>query len=47
MYFAKPAVTFHIECSGINWVSIKDETGLECENGNVKSYAEAIKTLAS
>ena len=47
MYYAKPAVTFHIECSGVNWVSIKDETGLECENGNVKSYAEAIKKLAS
>ena len=47
MYYGKPAVTFTIPCSGVNWVSIHNETGLECENGNVKSYADAIKKLAS
>ena len=47
MYYGKPSVTFTIPCSGVNWVSIHNETGLECENGNVKSYADAIKKLAS
>jgi glycosyltransferase involved in cell wall biosynthesis len=47
MYYGKPAVTFTIPCSGVNWVSIHNETGLECENGNVQSYADAIKKLAS
>ena len=46
MYYGKPAVTFTIPCSGVNWVSIHNETGLECENGNVQSYADAIKKLA-
>ena len=47
MYYGKPSVTFTIPCSGVNWVSIHNETGLECENGNVQSYADAIKKLAS
>lgn len=47
MYYGKPVVTFTIPCSGVNWVSIHNETGLECENGNVQSYADAIKKLAS
>ena len=31
----------------INYVSIKDETGLEVENGNVEEYAKAITKLAN
>lgn len=47
MYLGKPAVTFNIPGSGVNYVSLDKVTGLEVENGNVKDYAEAIKKLAS
>ena len=47
MYYGKPAVTFMIPGSGVNYVSIKDETGLEVPNRDVKAYAEALKRLAS
>ena len=47
MYYGKPAVTFNIPCSGVNYVSINGETGIEVENGNVEKYAEAIKKLAN
>jgi rhamnosyl/mannosyltransferase len=40
-------VTFTIEGSGVNWVSVKDETGIEIPLGNVKAYAEAIDKLLS
>lgn len=46
MAFGKPAVTFTIEGSGVNYVSLNGETGIEVENRNVAAYAEAIKTLA-
>lgn len=46
MYFAKPAVTFSIPGSGVNYVCLNGETGLEVENKNVKMYAEAMKQLA-
>lgn len=46
MYFEKPAVTFTISGSGVNYVSLADKTGIECPNGNVKAYAEALKELA-
>ena len=46
MYYEKPAVTFTIPGSGVNYVSINGETGIEVENRNVKAYAEAIKKLA-
>ena len=46
MYFGKPAVTFNISGSGVNYVCINGETGIEVENRNVKAYAEAIKKLA-
>lgn len=45
MYFAKPNVTFTIHGSGVNYVSINNETGLEVENSNAKQFAEAIKIL--
>lgn len=47
MYFNKPAVTFTIEGSGVNYVSINNETGLECENGNVQEYANCLNQLAN
>lgn len=46
MYFGKPAVTFNIPGSGVNYVSLNGVTGIECENGNVKEYAKAIKVLS-
>lgn len=46
MYFGKPVVNFTIEHSGVNVVSTDGITGIEVENRNVKSYAEAIKELA-
>jgi len=45
MYAGTPAVTFTIEGSGVNWVSINNETCLEVENGNDKAFAEAIDRL--
>lgn len=46
MCFKKPSVTFTVEGSGINYVSLNGVTGIEVENGNVDKYAEAINTLA-
>lgn len=46
MYFGKPAVTFTIPGSGVNYVSIAGETGIEVPNRDVKAYAEAIRQLA-
>lgn len=47
MYFGHPAVTFTIEGSGVNYVSLDGQTGIECPNGDTTAYAEALKTLAS
>ena len=47
MYCGTPAVTFTIEGSGVNWVSINGETGIEVSNGDDVSYAKAIDTLLS
>ena len=47
MYYGKPAVTFTIEGSGVNYVSIDGETGIEVANRDSKAYADAIKKLAS
>ena len=46
MSFAKPAVTFTIEGSGVNYVSLDKVTGIECPNGDVEAYAAAVRTLA-
>ena len=46
MYFGKPAVTFHIPGSGVNYVNKKDETGLEVPNGDCDAYAKAMLRLA-
>jgi glycosyltransferase involved in cell wall biosynthesis len=45
MYCGLPAVTFTIPNSGVNWVSINGETGLEVANGNVQALADAINKL--
>lgn len=45
MYCGLPAVTFTVPASGVNWVCIDRETGLESENGNSKALAEAINRL--
>ena len=47
MYYKKPAITFTIEGSGVNYVALKDETCLECENQNFEQFANSIKELAS
>lgn len=46
MYYEKPAVTFTISGSGVNYVSLNKVTGIEVENRNVKKYADAMQTLA-
>lgn len=46
MYYEKPAVTFTILGSGVNYVSLDGVTGIECPNGDYKAYAEALKKLA-
>lgn len=46
MYYKKPAITFTIPGSGVNYVCLNGENGIEVENRNVEKYAEAIRTLA-
>ena len=46
MFFAKPAVTFTIPGSGVNYVNITDETGIECPNRDIKAYAQALIQLS-
>jgi glycosyltransferase involved in cell wall biosynthesis len=45
MYCGLPAVTFTILDSGVNWLCINGETGLESENENVDELAGAINNL--
>lgn len=47
MYYGKPAVTFAIAGSGVNYVCLNEKNGIEVENRNVKKYAEAMKRLAN
>ena len=44
--FGKPAVTFRIPGSGVNYVNLKDKTGLEVPKVDSRAYAEAMKQLA-
>ena len=46
MYYGKPAVTFTIPGSGVNFVCLNGEDGIEVENRNVEKYAKAIEKLA-
>lgn len=45
MYCKCPAVTFTIEGSGVNWVSLKDKTCLEAPSEDVTAYAKDIDAL--
>lgn len=47
MYYGKPAVTFTIDGSGVNFVNLNGITGIEVPNRDAKAYANAIKKLAS
>lgn len=47
MYFAKPAVTFTIPGSGVNYVNLNGVTGIECPNCDSKAYADSIRKLAN
>ena len=47
MYFSLPAVTYTIPGSGVNYVSLNGETGLEVPNRDTRAYADAIKELSS
>ena len=46
MYFGKPTVTFTINGSGVNYVSINGVTGIEVPNRDTRAFAEAMKMLA-
>lgn len=46
MYYEKPAVTFTIEGSGVNYVCLDKEDGLEVPNRDVSAYADALRQLA-
>lgn len=45
MYYSKPAITFNIPGSGVNYVNLNNITGLEVENKNIKAYANAINNI--
>lgn len=45
MYCGCAPVTFTIPKSGVNWVSVKNQTGLEAENSNSKQFAGALDYL--
>lgn len=45
MYCYCVPVVFHLEGSGVNWVSVKDVTGLEVSLGQPKAFAEAINNI--
>ena len=47
MYCYTPAVTFTIDGSGVNWVSLNGITGIEVPNCDVAAYAKAVDTLLS
>jgi len=46
LHFGKPAVTFTIVGSGVNYVSVNNETGLEAPNGDAEALADNIRRLA-
>lgn len=46
MYFGHPAVTFTIPGSGVNYVNINGETGIEVPNRDVKAFADVLTKLA-
>ncbi len=46
MYFGKPAVTYTIEGSGVNYVNVNGITGIEVQNKSISGYAQALTNLA-
>ena len=46
MYCGTPAVTFTIPGSGVNWVSLNGETGIEVPNGDDKAFAGSNRLYA-
>ncbi len=47
MYYGKPAVTFHIPGSGVNYVCRNGKDGIEVPNRDVSAYAKAMTALAN
>lgn len=47
MYFGLPAVTYTIPGSGVNYVSLNGETGLEVPNRDTVAFANAIQELSN
>ena len=45
MYFGKPAVTFTIPGSGVNYVNLNGITGIEVPNRDARAFAEAMMKL--
>ena len=45
--FGKPAVTFTIEGSGVNYVNLNNITGLEVPNADSKAFADALIKIVS
>lgn len=43
----KPAITFNLKGSAVNWINLNGITGIECENENVEQLASAINKLKS
>lgn len=47
MYCRCVPIVFHLEGSGVNYVSVKDLTGMEVPLGDVKAFAKAVDTILS
>ena len=45
LYYGKPAVTYKIEESGVNYVNLDNITGIECPNRDSRAFAQAITRL--
>lgn len=46
MTYGKPAVTFTIAGSGVNYVSLNGVTGIEVPNADAEAYAAALRVLS-
>ena len=45
MALGKPCITFNIPGSGVNFVSLNNITGIECDNRNVIEFRKAVSKL--
>lgn len=45
MFCKTVPVTFTIPCSGVNWVSVNGETGLQVDNGDSAAFGYAVDSL--